>query len=311
MSALPADEPDSRGRIVIPGGRGFLGAELTRHFRERQYEVTVLSRTAEPDSVTWDGIVLDPDVLKGAVAVINLAGRPIDVRWTEENRRAILDSRVNATRAVGEALLRCEHPPGVWLNASGVGYYGDTDREVDEFAPAGEGFVADVAKQWEAAVDEWLLPHVRRVKLRISTILGRNGGAFPVLAKLTRAYLGSALGSGRQYMAWMHVHDFCRAVEKCLNGEEAGPVNLCAPDPVPNAEFMCELRRAYRRPAVPPVPAPLLKLATLFGAPEPDLVLSSTRALPGILTREAFAFEYASLRDAVADLTGPARTTRA
>jgi uncharacterized protein (TIGR01777 family) len=300
-----------RGRVVLAGGSGFLGRALAEELARAGYEPVVLTRKSKKNSrarqVVWDGrnVGAWARELEGAAAVVNLAGRGVDCRHTTKNRREIIESRVLSTEAVGRAIRACKEPPAVLIQSASLAVYGDAGRRVcDENAPAGRGFPVEVCKLWEEAFDSQELPATREVLLRIGFVLGRDGGAFPRLARLARAYLGGTIGEGHQYISWLHVRDFCRLVLWCLEHKEAaGVYNATGPCPVTNAEFMCELRCALRRPWCPRLPAWLVRLGAFLLRTEPELALAGRRALPERLVEQHFKFLYTNLEGALADLT--------
>ena len=303
----------SEKRVVLAGGSGFLGRALAREFTRAGYEVVVLTRKAKRRmgrvrEVEWDGASVGEWAreLEGAEAIVNLAGRSVDCRYTAENRREILASRVGSVEAVGRALAACEVPPKVWIQAGSLAIYGDAGRRVCcEDAPAGAGFSADVCLRWEHAFNQFELPSTRKALLRIGFVLGRDGGAFPTLARLARVYMGGTIGEGHQYISWMHVRDFTRLVLWCVEHEEAaGVFNATGPAPVTNAEFMCELRCALKRPWSPRVPAWLVRLGSLLLRTEAVLALTGRRCIPDRLVESGFKFIYTNLESALADLIG-------
>ena len=245
--------------IILAGGSGFLGGELARHFRALGWDVVVLARSPNPRAdgvreVAWDAKSLGDWVreLDGASAVVNLTGRSVDCRYNAKNRREIMESRVNSTRVIGEAIARCETPPRVWLNSSTATVYAHTfdkihdesSNDMDSAADAKDAFSVEVAQAWERALNEAKTHSTRKVALRTSMVLGlgRNS-VFPVLRRLTRFGLGGRQGSGRQFVSWIHFEDFCRAVEWIVRHDElSGPVNLCGPQPLPNTEMMRRFR---------------------------------------------------------------------
>jgi hypothetical protein len=306
----------SKGRVVLAGGSGFLGRALGGEFARAGYEVVVLTR--EPSAarrkgvreVAWDGRNVCASwarELEGAAAVVNLTGRSVDCRHTAANRREILESRVRSVEAIGRAIRACGEPPRVFVQAGSLAVYGDAGRRVcDEGAPAGEGFPAEVCVRWERAFDALELPSTRKVLLRIGFVLGRDGGALPTLARLARLYLGGAAGDGRQYISWLHVRDFSRLVLWCVEREEAsGVYNATGPCPVTNAEFMCEVRCALKRPWSPRTPAWLVRLGAFALRTEADLALTGRRCIPDRLVEAGFKFVYTNLESALADLLRP------
>jgi uncharacterized protein (TIGR01777 family) len=260
--------------------------------------------------VEWDGRTQGPwaGELDGADAVVNLAGRSIACLHTPENRREILASRVDSVRAIDAAVARCRRPPGVLLQASAVGIYGDSgDRTCDETSPASSGFIAEVVAAWEAAFfsgDTSGGP--RRVALRIGFVLGRDGGGFVPLVRLARLFLGGATGSGRQFVSWLHIGDLCSACRWLIaRTDSRGVYNVAGPAPVTNAEFMRELRKTLGRPWSPPAPAWAVKAVARFVMHvDPGLVLSGCRCVPRRLLAEGYEFGHPALAPALRDLLG-------
>ncbi len=301
----------SKGRVVLTGGSGFLGRALAEAFARAGYEPVVLTRRVSKRrsrvrQVEWDGRTVGPWAreLEGAAAVVNLAGRSVDCRHTPEHRREIVESRIYSVEAVGRAIAACVEPPKVLVQAGSLAVYGDAGRRVcTEDAPAGRGFPVEVCLRWEHAFDSLELPATRKVLLRIGFVLGRDGGALPTLARLARLYLGGTVGEGHQYISWLHLRDFCRLALWCVEREEAaGVYNATGPCPVTNAEFMCELRCALKRPWSPRIPAWLVRLGAFVLRTEPALALEGRRCIPDRLVEEHFKFLYTNLESALADL---------
>jgi uncharacterized protein (TIGR01777 family) len=301
-----------KGRVVLAGGSGFLGRALAEAFARAGYEPVVLTRkvrrngSSRARQILWDGRSVGEWAreLEGAVAVVNLAGRGVDCRHTPGHRREIMESRLDSVGALGRAVAACAEPPAVFVQAASLAVYGDAGRHIcEEDAPAGSGFPVEVCLRWEAAFDSLALPATRKVLLRIGFVLGRDGGALPRLARLTKLCLGGTLGDGRQYVSWLHVRDFCRLVLWCVERAEArGVYNATGPCPVTNAEFMCELRCALKRRWSPRVPAWLVRLGAFVLRTEPGLALEGRRCLPERLVEEHFKFLYTNLESALADL---------
>ena len=298
-------------RIILAGGSGFVGQALAPILLAKGCEVIVLGRGAARrkdgiDHQQWDGETIGgwASALEGAEAVVNLTGKNINCRHTAENRREITRSRVDSVRALGEAITRCATPPKVFVQTSGVGYFGDTGANVaDEDAPLGSDFPAEVCRQWEGAFDALDLPATRKVVFRLGVVLGREGGALPVLEKLTRWFLGGAVGSGRQYISWIHVADIVRMFASAIEQPElAGLFNATAPAPVTNSEFMRELRHALHRPWSPPVPAPFVRAGAWLMGSDGGLALLSSRCAPRRFLEQGFQFQFPNLRDALANL---------
>jgi uncharacterized protein len=298
-------------RIILAGGSGFVGQALAPVLIAKGYDVVVLGRSAAHrkdgvDYLQWDGKTVGhwSNALEGAEAVVNLTGKNINCRHTPENRREIIRSRVDSVGVLGEAIANCVTPPTVFAQASGVGYYGDTGEQVvDEAAPPGSDFPAEVCQQWEGAFNALDLSGTREVVLRLGVVLGRNGGALPVLEKLTRWFLGGAVGRGSQFISWIHVADLIQMFLSAIGRPElTGVFNASAPAAVTNREFMRELRRALHRPWSPPVPAPFVRAGAWLMGSEGELALLSSRCTPRRYLEHGFQFQFPTLREAFANL---------
>ena len=290
-------------RIVIGGVTGLIGTALAASLEQDGHEVTRLVRRppAGPGQVRWDpGRTLDPAVVSGSGAVVNLSGAPIAGGWwTQSRKRELRGSRVNATATLVTAIRAAAVAPPVLLSASAIGWYGDTgDREVDETAPAGSGFLPGLVSDWEAAAAPASDAGTRVVTLRTGLVLSGQGGLLGPLAPVFKLGLGARLGNGRQYLSWIALADHVRAARFLLeHGDIAGPVNLTAPAPVTNAQFTAALGRAAHRPALLRVPAPLLRAG--LGELSSEL-LSSSRVLPARLLAAGFTFRYPGIDAALA-----------
>ena len=303
--------------IVIAGGSGFIGNALAKAFVAADRPVFVLTRKPRPrtggiQEIRWDGEQTGEWVqsLEGAAAIINLAGRGINCRHTPENLREIAASRINSVKAIAAGMTQLKTPPRVWVQASATGFYGDTgDRLCDETAPNGSDTLAQVCRDWEKACEKAgelvTVPGIRRVILRIGFVMGREGGALPVLARMTKLFMGGAVASGRQYISWIHLADvvgiFAAAV---ANEAMSGTYNTVAPTPVTNAEFMRELRRALHRPWSPPAPALAVKLGARLMGTEGSLALVSQRCSAQKIMATGFQFQFPELAPALRDLCG-------
>lgn len=274
----------------------------------------------------WDAKTDGPWVkeLDGADVVVNLAGRSVNCRYTAANRREIKDSRVESTRAVGRAIANSHRPPLVWLQARTATIYAHRlDAPNDEFtgilggtehdAPDTWRFSIDVAKSWEAAAEETPTPHTRRVLVRAAmTMTPDRGGVFDTLLGLVRKGLGGRNGDGRQFVSWVHGDDFVRAVYSMIaNPELSGPVNVSAPHPLPNAEFMRALRQAAGVKVGLPAAAWMIEVGAFFLRTESELILKSRRVVPGKLLRAGFEFQFPTWPEAAVDLYGRWRAVRA
>ncbi len=304
-------------RIVLPGGSGHVGAVLRRAFDARGWTTVVLSRRPQGGEILWDGESVGPwaEALDGADAVINLAGRTVDCRYTPEHLREMMDSRVLSTRAVGEAIRAAANPPRVWLQASTATIYAHRfDAPNDEAtgllggdepgAPPKWNASIAVAKAWEAALDAAETPRTRKVALRSAIAMSPDReSAFDVLATLARRGLGGPAGNGRQYVSWIHEADFVAAVLFLLERDDlAGPINVCAPNPLPNRDFACALRRAVGAPFGLPAAPWMLEIGARLLGTETELILKSRRVVPARLLEAGFAFRFPDWPEAARDL---------
>jgi uncharacterized protein len=283
-------------RVLVAGSRGLIGAPLVTALRNAGHEVRRLVRGTgeyswEPPAGRIDGRAVD-----AVDAVINLCGAPMGQRWSAARKQMILDSRIESTEVLAEAVA--EHGIPVLVNASAVGYYGDTgDRVVDESAPSGQGFLARLCVAWEAATEPAARAGARVVNLRTGLVLGQ-GGLLGPLKPLFQLGLGGRLGSGTQYMPWISLHDEVSAIRFVLERETvSGPVNLCAPKPATNAEFTRALGRAVHRPA--PWRVPELALRFALGEAADEMALVSQRVAPAVLEKAEFAFTHTTLDSAL------------
>ena len=302
-------------RVIITGGSGFIGRALTRELLDAQYEVVWLSRNPAttrdvPAGVRvekWDGRSAQgwSALAEGAFAIVNLAGESIGIPplpWTNERKRRIRDSRVNASKAVVEAVRLAREKPRVIVQASAVGFYGARgDEVITEKNSAGHDFLADVAVAWEASSAEVETLGVRRVVTRFGLPLDKSGGVFPFLVMPIRLFVGGPIGSGRQVIAWIHLHDAVRAIRFLMEKDDArGAFNLTAPEPLTNAELGRVIARVLRRPFWLPVPAFALKLA--LGEMAELLLLNGQRVLPERLLRAGFKFQFPTAELALKDV---------
>jgi uncharacterized protein (TIGR01777 family) len=298
-------------RVALAGGSGFLGQSLATALLGRGYEVVVLSRSAPRDGsairqLQWDGKTLGDwcQAVDGARAIVNLTGRSVNCRHTPENRREIMESRVDSVRVLGEAVSRSNQPPEVWVQASSLAIYGDPgERWCDEDAPHADGFSEEVCKRWEAEFEKVRVTGLRKVVMRIGIVLDTKKGALPVLARLTQFFLGGRVGTGDQYVSWIHTADLTRMfIEAIERPELSGVFNVTGPNPVTNAEFMRELRHVLHRPWSPPVPAWATRIGAFFMRTEPSLALTGRRCRPKRFLESGFHFEFPELRGALAHL---------
>lgn len=296
--------------IVVAGSHGLLGSALLAHLAQQGHKVRRLVRrpVVSPAEISWDPDTqrLDPAALAGVDAVVNLGGVGLGAhRWTAAYRHAIIESRTGPTRLLATTLGRMTDGPRVLLQASAVGYYGDRGGEpLDEDSAAGNGFLSEVVRAWEAATRA-ADNRVRVAHLRTGIVMSRKGGTFGKLLPLLRLGVGGPLGDGSNVWSWITLADHVRAVEHLLTAEVAGPVNLTAPEPALQREVIAAIARKLHRPALIRVPRFAVRLAVGQFA---DDIFSSQRALPTVLRRDGFTFEQPDLASAAAWLT--ARTPR-
>lgn len=329
-------------RIIIPGGEGHLGRLVARRFSAQGHRVTTLTRSPRHSSATvprqpsrklnawqtalWDGKNLGSWVerLEHADLLINLAGRSVDCRYTPANRAAILQSRVESTAILGKAIDSLKFPPRLWLNASTATIYRHSfDREMDEATgelggnepavPEAWRFSIDVARKWEHSFFASDSTCTRKIALRSAMVMSvEPGGVFEVLLGLVRSRLGGAWGSGRQYMSWIHEEDFFRALEFLMGQKDiTGVVNLAAPGPLPNEQFLSHLRKAWGTSIGLPATAWMLEIGAFFLRTETELLLKSRRVVPGVLQKHGFEFLFPQWPDAAKDLVRRRRTRTA
>lgn len=314
------DLADMTMKIVIPGGTGQVGTLLARKFHRDGHEVVVLSRSPKP--APWRVVGWDPAEIDGADVVINLAGRSVNCRYTKKNRDEIRHSRVSSVQAVGRAIRDAKRPPPLWLQMSTATIYAHRyeapNDEISgliggtEHAPAAWRFSIDVATAWERALDEVPTPGTRKVKLRSAIVMSPDpGGAFSILLNLVRLGLGGTAGDGRQYVSWIHEIDFVRAVYWLIDREHLdGVINLASPNPLPNEDFMSELRQAWGMPFGLPARKWMLEIAAFFHRTETELLLKSRRVVPRRLLEDGFAFQYPEWADAARALCRRRRMER-
>ncbi|MFF3905162.1 TIGR01777 family oxidoreductase [Streptomyces sp. NPDC001848] len=290
-------------RIAVAGASGLIGSALVRSLAAEGHEVVRLVRRSArgKDEICWDpeGQYIDTTGLAGCDAVVNLAGAGVgDHRWTEAYKKTLRDSRVLGTAALAEAVAALPEPPRVLVNASAIGYYGETgDRVVDEEAPPGDGFLSRMCVEWEEATAPAREAGVRTVFLRTGLVVAREGGAWGRLFPLFRAGLGGRMGDGRQYWSFISLYDEVAAIRHLLGTEGlSGPFNLTAPEPLTNGEITAAMGRVLHRPTLFSVPAPALRLA--LGEMAGD-VLGSARVVPRRLLESGFSFTFPGIEDAL------------
>ncbi len=310
-------------KIVLPGGTGHIGEFLSRELAASGHEVVVLSRRDDlalgpgVRHVHWDGRSLGAWAaeLDGCDAVLNLAGRSVSCRYTPRNLRAMMNSRVDSTRAVGAAIERAADPPPVWLqmstatiyahrfdvaNDEATGIIGGTEADV----PGYWAFSVDIAKAWEEAQQQAETPHTRKVALRTAMVMSPGrGGIFDMLLRMVRLGLGGPVAGGAQFVSWIHDRDMLRAIEFLLERDDLhGPVNLAAPNPLPHREFMRTLRAARGIPFGLPATAWMAEIGAFVLRSDTELLLKSRRVIPGVLLDQGFSFDHPHWPDAAHEL---------
>jgi uncharacterized protein (TIGR01777 family) len=302
-------------KIVLPGGTGHIGELLAGALRGEGHEVVVLSR--RPGHVWWDGRTQGPWTreIDGADAVVNLAGRSVNCRYTPANLREMMASRVDSTRAVGEAIATASRPPAVWLQMSTATIYAHTfgppNDEVtgviggsEPDAPGYWEYSVRIAKAWEEEQRKAVTPTTRKVALRTAIVMSPGrGGAFDMLRRMARLGLGGPIAGGRQFVSWIHGQDFVRAIEFLLAGDIDGPVNLAAPNPLPQRDFNRILRTANGRLVGLPATKWMAEIGAFALRSDTELLLKSRHVVPTRLQRAGFEFEFPTWSEAAYDLT--------
>ena len=299
-----------KDKIIIAGGTGALGSSLVKCFERA--EIVVLSRSGQLERkehvryVKWDGASQGEWVkeLEGSTAVINLVGKSVNCRYTEANRAEIIRSRVEATSAIGIAIQGLCNPPKVWVNAGSTAIFGNSGAVVkDESSATGRGFSPYVCKKWEKAFNAHSTPQTRKVFLRIGMVLQRNGGILAPFLNLVRLGLGGHIGSGKQYMTWIHEADFQNLVRWVIyDSDVLGIVHAASPEPETNEAFMRALRKAAGIPFGLPNPAFLVHIGSKLIGTEAELVLSGRRVVSSFLLQNGFKFKYPYLHQALKEL---------
>jgi uncharacterized protein len=289
-------------RVLVTGSTGLIGRALVASLKAGGAQVSRLVRGTPnaPDQLQWDPArPLAPESVSGFDAVVHLAGETVAARWTKGKQTKIRDSRVGGTRTLTQALAKAPERPRVLVAGSAIGYYGDRGDEVlNEKSAAGTGFLADVCREWEAASQPAMDAGIRTVQIRTGIVLSMEGGALKKMLPPFRMGVGGRLGSGRQWMSWIHIQDMVGAIHHIIKTDLLqGPVNLVAPKPVTNAEFTETLASILKRPAIFPVPA--LAIKTLFGQMGQEVLLASQRVEPARLVSSGYPFHCSDLRKAL------------
>ena len=298
-------------KLIIAGGTGFLGEVLLKHFENQFEKIVILTRgnsiqKGKVDYIQWNTKALTgwEAELEDATVLINLAGESVDCRYSDKNKKKILSSRIDSTEILNLAILQCKNPPQHWLNSSTATIYRHSeDKEMSEQnGEIGNDFSENVAKDWENTFFKTETPLTIKTAMRTSIVLGKNGGAFLPLKKLTQLGFGGKQGNGNQFISWIHEKDFARALEFILKNKIKGIVNIVAPNPVTNSEFMCTLKKALNVPIAIPTPKSLLKFGAFLISTEAELVLKSRNVVPERLLQQGYSFDYDEIRDAFKQL---------
>ena len=299
-------------KVIIAGGSGFIGKKLSDHYNAKGYEVVILTRKENCEEsgiryVNWDAKNIGPwsKELEGASIIINMVGRSVDCRYNKKNKKLIYESRIDSTRILGKAVNNVLNPPVIWLNSSSATIYRHAeDRQMDEAnGDIGEGFSVDVCNKWEEAFFDCQTPKTRKVALRSSIVLGKNGGALKPLINLTKIGLGGYQGSGKQYFSWIHEDDLIAAIDFICNHKDIqGAVNIASPYPETNNKLMYLLRKSLKVPFGIPMPKFLLEFGALIINTETELILKSRNVIPGTLLANGFEFKYPKLDQALDQL---------
>jgi uncharacterized protein (TIGR01777 family) len=307
-------------KVVIPGGSGQVGQLLARHFISQNHEVVILCRGAAVRTgrtVSWDGQTLGEwaSEIDGADVVVNLAGRTVNCRYTKENLQQMMDSRVDSTRIVGQAIENAARPPKLWLQMSTATIYAHRfDAPNDEATgiiggnepdvPGYWGYSVEIAKNWEKTLNEANTPSTRRIALRTAMVMSPDReGIFDVMSRLVRFGLSGSAAGGEQFVSWIHDRDFIRAIDYLITHEDmVGPVNIAAPGPLPYNDFMRAMRSSWRMPLGLPAMKWMLEIGAWVMRTDTELVLKSRRVVPGKLLERGFVFDFAEWSTAAEDL---------
>lgn len=294
-------------KIVLAGGTGFIGRHLQAFYRQLGYQPLVISR--KNGDLRWEDTAGIINALEGSQLVVNLAGKSVDCRYTEKNKALVFSSRLETTRALGEAISVCQNPPELWINSStGTIYRHAEDRKMTEKdGEIGTGFSVEVGKAWEKAFFSFQLPATRQAALRIAIVLGADGGALAPYVRLVRFGVGGPQGNGREMFSWIHIDDVVRIIRFLEQNQLSGVFNTAAPNAVDNKTLMRLLRQQVKMPIGLPIPAPLLRLGAGIIGTSSELLLKSRWVYPENLLESGFAFQYPNLEGALAALLGKDR----
>ena len=289
-------------KVAVTGASGLIGSALVSELENRGDQVLRIGRTARQEGdIVWDPMegTLDPALIEAVDAVVNLAGETIEGRWTAKKKKKILESRVKGTQLLSQTFQRLDTPPKIFVSSSASGFYGDRGEEIlTESSTAGNGFLADVCKAWEAAADT--SSETRLAIARTGVVFDPSGGALQKLLIPIRLFFGGPLGGGKQWWPWITLADEVKALMHMIDTDIEGPVNLVSPQPLRNKELTKQIANALKRPAF--IPAPAFALRALLGEMADGLLLSSSRILPEALEKSGFQFSSPDLQSALESL---------
>ncbi|KYH06887.1 epimerase [Chryseobacterium cucumeris] len=295
-------------KIIIAGGSGFLGENLEKYFTEKGNHVYILTRNPQrKNEIYWDAQTLSEwkTSFESADVLVNLTGKSVDCRYHEKNKQEIYSSRINSTGILQKAVDECSEKPKIWLNASSATIYVHSEKHLntEENGIVGDDFSMNICKSWENEFFAVKNEEIRKVALRTSIVLGNTGGAFPKLKMITKLGLGGKQGGGNQMVSWIHVDDFCRAVDCIIQNENlSGTVNITAPNPLSNQSMMRKLRNKIRIPFGLNAPVWQLEIASIFLNTETELLLKSRNVYPEKLIKNGFKFSYSTFDEAILNL---------
>lgn len=304
-------------KLVIPGGSGFLGLYLANYFSQKGWTVTVLSRSAKPNTpniefLQWDGkrIGAWAKAIDGADVVVNMAGRTVNCRYNAENRKQILDSRIDSTRILGKAIDNAQNPPKLWINSSSATIYQDTRGQVpanDEYdGKVGDDFSMGVCKAWEQEFFAAPVTTTRQIALRTAIVIAKEpGGAMEYLLNLAKLGLGGKQGDGQQFVSWVHLYDFARCIDFLIHQKHIdGIINCAAPNPITNQHFMQVVRQTVGRNWGLPATKWMLEIGAVFLKTQTELILKSRKVVSKRLEEEGFIFDYPTIEEAMEEIGG-------
>lgn len=294
--------------MVIAGGTGFLGNALEEYFFKIGYEVLILTRNPKrKNHVKWDGASHGAwvDALEKSDVLINLAGKSVDCRYNVKNKTEIISSRISSTAILRKVLCELEYPPKVWMNSSSATIYihAKTLDMTEENGIIGDDFSMNVCKNWEAEFFKPSPPEIRKIALRAAIVLGKEGGAFPKLKRISSLGFGGKAGRGDQFVSWIHISDYCSMIEYMINHEDiSGVINMSAPDFRDNFSFMKTLAQFTKPLFQIPIPVSVLEIGALLIRTEAELLLKSRRVFPERMLKHGYPFKFPNLDQALGDL---------